>query len=130
MAIDPSNTNHVYCSLPVEGKQGKVYEIIKFVLNEDGEIASTEAVTKDSQYNNVRPYIIPDSKNTPLRLTWMYGNYYDWIVSSRYPQGYCTGIACDFKGFPGCEEKEKCCNGEEFQVQPEDGFCTGTNGHS
>ena len=58
MAIDPSNTNHVYCSLPVEGKQGKVYEIIKFVLNEDGEIASTEAVTKDSQYNNVRPYLV------------------------------------------------------------------------
>ena len=88
------------CSLPVEGKQGKVYEIIKFVLNEDGEIASTEAVTKDSQYNNVRPYIIPGSEDSPLRLTWMFGNYYDWIVSSRYPQGYCTGIACDFKGFP------------------------------
>ena len=114
MAIDPSNTNHVYCSLPVEGKQGKVYEIIKFVLNEDGEIASTEAVTKDSQYNNVRPYIIPGSEDSPLRLTWMFGNYYDWIVSSRYPQGYCTGIACDFKGFPDAKKKKNLVTEKKF----------------
>ena len=36
----------------------------------------------------------------------MYGNYYDWIVSSQYPQGYCTGIACDFKGFAAIKESE------------------------
>ena len=122
MAIDPSNTNHVYCSLPVEGKQGKVYEIIKFVLNEDGEIASTEAVTKDSQYNNVRPYIIPGSEDSPLRLTWMFGNYYDWIVSSRYPQGYCTGIACDFKGFPDAKKKKNLVTEKNFKFNPKKAF--------
>ena len=122
MAIDPSNTNHVYCSLPVDGKQGKVYEIIKFVLNEDGEIASTEAVTKDSQYNNVRPYIIPGSEDSPLRLTWMFGNYYDWIVSSRYPQGYCTGIACDFKGFPDAKKKKNLVTEKNFKFNPKKAF--------
>lgn len=100
MAIDPSNVNEVYCSLPVEGKYGKVYEIVRFIMSEDGEVISKEAVTKDSQLNNVRPYMIPASEGTPLRLTWMYGNYYDWIVSLQHPQGYSTGIACDFKGFP------------------------------
>lgn len=91
MAIDPANTSLIYCSLPIEGKYGKVYEIVKYTLDEDGKIISTEAITRNSQLNNVRPYIIPSSENTPLRLAWMYGNYYDWIVSSQYPQGYCTG---------------------------------------
>ena len=122
MAIDPSNVNEVYCSLPVEGKYGKVYEIVRFIMSEDGEVISKEAVTKDSQLNNVRPYIIPDSKNTPLRLTWMYGNYYDWIVSSRYPQGYCTGIACDFKGFPGAKKKKTVVTEKDFKFNPKKAF--------
>ena len=122
MTIDPANTNHVYCSLPVEGKQGKVYEIVKFILNEVGEVVSTEAVTQDSQQNNVRPYIVPNSKNTPLRLTWMYGNYYDWIVSSRYPQGYCTGIACDFKGFPGAKKEKTVVTEKDFKFNPKKAF--------
>ena len=117
-----SDKNHVYCSLPVEGKQGKVYEIVKFILNEVGEVVSTEAVTQDSQQNNVRPYIVPNSKNTPLRLTWMYGNYYDWIVSSRYPQGYCTGIACDFKGFPGAKKEKTVVTEKDFKFNPKKAF--------
>lgn len=100
MAIDPEKTNDVYCSLPVEGKYGRVYEIFRFTLDETGKVVSKIAVTQDSPLNNVRPYVISASINTPLRLTWMYGNYYDWIVSSQNPQGYSTGISCDFKGFP------------------------------
>ena len=122
MAIDPSNVNEVYCSLPVEGKYGKVYEIVRFIMSEDGEVISKEAVTKDSQLNNVRPYIVPNSKNTPLRLTWMYGNYYDWIVSSRYPQGYCTGIACDFKGFPGAKKEKTVVTEKDFKFNPKKAF--------
>ena len=80
----------------------------------------TEAVTKDSQYNNVRPYIIPGSEDSPLRLTWMFGNYYDWIVSSRYPQGYCTGIVFDFKGFPDAKKKKNLVTEKNFKVQPEE----------
>ena len=123
MAIDPSNVNEVYCSLPVEGKYGKVYEIVRFIMSEDGEVISKEAVTKDSQLNNVRPYMIPASEGTPLRLTWMYGNYYDWIVSLQHPQGYSTGIACDFKGFPDRKKKKKiAASGKEIRFDPEKPF--------
>lgn len=120
MAIDPANTSLIYCSLPIEGKYGKVYEIVKYTLDEDGKIISTEAITRNSQLNNVRPYIIPSSENTPLRLAWMYGNYYDWIVSSQYPQGYCTGIACDFKGFAAIKKKAKV--GKNFSFNPRKDF--------
>lgn len=123
MAIDPSNVNEVYCSLPVEGKYGKVYEIVRFIMSEDGEVISKEAVTKDSQLNNVRPYMIPASEGTPLRLTWMYGNYYDWIVSLQHPQGYSTGIACDFKGFPDRKKKKMiAASGKEIRFDPEKPF--------
>lgn len=121
MAIDPANTSLIYCSLPIEGKYGKVYEIVKYTLDEDGKIISTEAITRNSQLNNVRPYIIPSSENTPLRLAWMYGNYYDWIVSSQYPQGYCTGIACDFKGFTAAIKK-KARVGKNFSFNPRKDF--------
>lgn len=120
MAIDPANTSLIYCSLPIEGKYGKVYEIMKYTLDEDGKIISTEAITRNSQLNNVRPYIISGSENTPLRLAWMYGNYYDWIVSSQYPQGYCTGIACDFKGFAAIKKKAKV--GKNFSFNPRKDF--------
>ena len=123
MAIDPSNVNEVYCSLPVEGKYGKVYEIVRFIMSEDGEVISKEAVTKDSQLNNVRPYMIPASEGTPLRLTWMYGNYYDWIVSLQHPQGYSTGIACDFKGFPDRKKKKMiAASGKEIRFDTEKPF--------
>ena len=123
MAIDPSNVNEVYCSLPVEGKYGKVYEIVRFIMSEDGEVISKEAVTKDSQLNNVRPYMIPASEGTPLRLTWMYGNYYDWIVSLQHPQGYSTGIACDFKGFPDRKKKKMiAASVKEIRFDPEKPF--------
>lgn len=121
MAIDPANTSLIYCSLPIEGKYGKVYEIVKYTLDEDGKIISTEAITRNSQLNNVRPYIISGSENTPLRLAWMYGIYYDWIVSSQYPQGYCTGIACDFKGFTAAIKK-KAKAGKNFSFNPRKDF--------
>lgn len=99
MAIDPANPNIIYASLPVEGAHGKVYEIFKFTMSEDGDIIKKEAVTKDSYENNVRPYILPGSQDSPLRLAWMHGKYYDWIVSKQRPLGYNTSIYCDFKGF-------------------------------
>lgn len=100
MAIDPENPNIIYGSFPVQGKHGKIYEIFKFTMNEDGNIVKKEAVTKDSYENNVRPYILPNSEGSPLRLAWMHGKYYDWIVSKQRPLGYNTSIYSDFKGFP------------------------------
>jgi hypothetical protein len=96
MAIDDNNSNIVYCSVPVSGTSGSVYEIIKYTIGTDGSITSTEQVTTNSVLNNVRPFIIKNSGNSPFRLVWMHGNYYDWIVSSSQPQGYPTGINTTF----------------------------------
>ena len=98
MTIDPDKVNEVYCSVPVDGTHGSVYELIKYTLDDAGDILATEAITADSRKNNVRPYVIGGSTGTPLRLTWMQGDYYDWIVSKTRP-GYPTAIYTDFKGF-------------------------------
>lgn len=95
MSIDPSNPQTVIASVPVEGTQGKRYEIVKFTVQENGEV-SREQLTHNSALNNSRPYVIPGSDRSPLRMGWMYGNYYDWIVSAQRKQGYPTAIYCDY----------------------------------
>ena len=99
MAIDDANPDIVYCSTPVWGRSGKVYEIIKYAVNTNDGSVVAEAITRNSRKNNVRPYIITNSENSPLRLLWMHGEYYDWIVSSRFPKGYPTAIRTNFR-FP------------------------------
>ncbi len=101
MAIDDKAPNEVYCSVPVNGSSGSVYELNKYSLDEDGVVLSTEQITTNSELNNVRPYIITNSDDSPMKLVWMHGNYYDWIVSSSRPQGYATGINSDYAVFTG-----------------------------
>ncbi len=97
-AIDPANPNVIYLSIPTVGDSGKsVYEIWKYTLNENGVIESKEQITKNSEKNNVRPYVLPGADNSPLRLTWMHGDYYYWIVKKDFPLGYPTGIRCDYE---------------------------------
>jgi hypothetical protein len=96
MAIDDNNPSIVYCSVPVSGTSGSVYEIMKYTIGTDGSITSTEQITTNSALNNVRPFIIKNSGNSLFRLVWMHGNYYDWIVSSSQPQGYPTEINTTF----------------------------------
>lgn len=96
-AIDPANPNIIYLSIPTVGDSGKsVYEIWKYTLNDSGVIISKEQITKNSEMNNVRPYVLPGSENSPLRLTWMNGDYYYWIVKKEFPLGYPTGIHADY----------------------------------
>jgi len=97
MAIDDSNPNIIYCSVPVVGTSGTVYEIMKYTIATDGTIASTQQITTNSTLNNVRPFIVANSGNSPLRLTWMNGLYYYWMVTPTYPKGYPTSIRSDFK---------------------------------
>ena len=99
MSIDPANTNIVYCSVPVAGQYGKVYEIVRFQLDANGEIVAMKAITNNSKKNNSRPYAIPGASKSQLKLGWMNGDYYDWIVSSVRPEGYPTKIMTDFAGF-------------------------------
>lgn len=99
MAIDDSNPSVLYCSQPVAGHFGTRYEIIKYTMDAEGKVASSEPVTRNSRLNNSRPYFIQHSGNSPLKLSWMHGDYYDWIVSSSRPQGYPTAIHVDYQ-FP------------------------------
>lgn len=98
-AVDPENINDLYLSIPTTNGQYNrdgIYEIWKFVVDDDGKVASSEQLTKNSQKNNVRPYILPNSSTSPLRLTWMNGDYFYWMVNKNYPKGYPTGIMCDY----------------------------------
>ena len=98
MTIDPDTANHAYLSLPTKnGEVNKdgVYELWKYVLDDEGNVTSRTQLTFDSKKNNVRPYILPGSAGTPLRLAWMNGNYHFWSSTSKYPQAYPTAIWTD-----------------------------------
>ncbi|MCR5820012.1 MAG: BNR-4 repeat-containing protein [Bacteroidaceae bacterium] len=99
MAVDPENINDLYLSIPTKNgaydKDG-VYEIWKYTIDDSGNVAGSEQITRDSEKNNVRPFIIPGSKNSPMRLAWMNGDYYYWMVQKNYPKGYPTDIRCDY----------------------------------
>lgn len=124
MAIEPENPYNVYCSLPVDGKFGKKYEIMKYELDPQSlAVESVTPVTRDSRLNNVRPYIVNDSEESPLRLCWMNGDYHDWIVSKEHPEGYNTAIHCDFEGFkPKYSLDGDFTYAEEITLDPEN-YC-------
>lgn len=99
MSIDPEHINDLYLSIPTsagEYNKNGVYEIWKYTIDDAGEVAGKEQITKNSTKNNFRPYIIPGSKNSPMRLGWMNGDYYYWMVNKNYPNGYPTDIRCDY----------------------------------
>lgn len=91
MAIDKADPSVVYGSVPVEGKYGEVYELKKFTVTPEGTLAFTEQLTYNSPKNNIRPFVISNKGEIP-QMVWMYGDYYDWIVSSVRPDGYPTAI--------------------------------------
>lgn len=99
MAIDPAHPETLYLSRPTLGASGKsVHELWKYELDEDGEVVRKEQVTRDSEKNNVRPYVLPASDGSGLRLAWMNGDYHYWMVNRSYPEGYPTAIHTDWEG--------------------------------
>ena len=99
MAVDPDNINDLYLSIPTkDGKYNKdgVYEIWKYTVDDEGKVAGSEQITRNSTKNNVRPFVIPGSKNSKGRLAWMNGDYYYWMVQKAYPKGYPTDIRIDY----------------------------------
>ncbi len=97
MTIDKANPHVFYCSVPVKGVYGKVFEIVKYTMNEDySAIESTEYITENSKENNVRPYIANGSEEGDLRLTWMNGYYQYWMVNKSYPDGFPTKMMTNF----------------------------------
>ena len=99
MSIDPDNVNDLYLSIPTRNgaynKDG-VYEIWRYTISDEGSVAGSEQITRNSEKNNARPFVIPGSKNSPMRLAWMNGDYYYWMVQKSYPKGFPTGIRCDY----------------------------------
>ncbi len=98
MSLDPDNVNDVYLSIPTENTitGSKVYEIWKYTVDEDGSVSTKKQITYNSTKNNVRPFILPGSADSDLRLCWMNGDYYYWLVRTGYPLGYPTAIHADF----------------------------------
>lgn len=99
MALDPDNVGDLYLSIPTRNgmydKDG-VYEIWKYTVDDNGTVTGAEQLTKGSEKNNVRPFVLPGSAHSPLRLAWMNGDYYYWMVNRNYPKGYPTAIHCDY----------------------------------
>ena len=68
MALDPANPTAVYASRPVRG----IFEIERWTTRDGGKTWQSEAVTKDSKADNVRPVVV---RNTPAGTTsvmWMH----------------------------------------------------------
>ena len=125
MSIDPDNINDMYLSIPTkDGAYNKdgVYEIWKYTIDDDGKVAGSEQITSNSPKNNARPFVIPGSKNSPMRLAWMNGDYYYWIVKQGYPKGYPTGIRCNYAW-----QEELTAEKEEAVTPRVDCYCLGVD---
>ncbi len=96
MTLDQQSPSELYVSKPVEGDNGSIYEIWHYTVSDDGTVTASEAITENSQKNNVRPFIVSGSQGSPLRLAWMNGDYYYWLVDKSYPLGYPTSIFSNY----------------------------------
>ncbi len=99
MALDEANINDIYLSIPTlsETTGTKVYEIWKYTVSDNGTVTAKEQITRNSLKNNVRPFVLPGSGDSKIRLSWMNGDYYYWLVRTGYPQGYPTAIHVDYE---------------------------------
>lgn len=95
-AIDPDDTDVMYLSVPTPGAGGDVYEIWRYVCDADGQVVSRRQITENSEKNNVRPFVIPGSEGSPMRLAWMNGDYYYWMTKKGFEKGYPTSIKSDY----------------------------------
>ena len=99
MSLDPDHINDLYLSIPTkDGAYNKdgIYEIWKYTVDDNGMVTASEQMTENSPKNNARPFVIPGSKNSPMRVAWMQGDYYYWMVNKNYPKGYPTAMHCDY----------------------------------
>ena len=93
MALDPESPGTVYLSVPVKNAKGEsIYEIWRYLVAANGQVVMKDQITRGSAKNNVRPFVLPDSKDAPMRLMWMHGDYAYWIVKKGYPTGFPTAI--------------------------------------
>ncbi len=97
MALDPECPGTVYLSVPVKNAKGEsIYEIWKYLVADNGQVVLKDQITRGSAKNNVRPFVLPGSKDVPMRLMWMHGDYAYWIVKKGFPTGFPTAIHADY----------------------------------
>lgn len=93
MAIDPECPGTIYLSVPTKNAEGEnIYEIWQYLVADNGQVVMKEQITRGSAKNNVRPFVLPGSKDVPMRLLWMHGDYAYWIVKRGFPTGFPTAI--------------------------------------
>lgn len=99
--LDHSNPNVVYTSRPI----GDIFEIERWTLGENGEFAC-EAVTKQSDRDNVRPFVVRGDSGVKGQL-----NHVMWMYNYKYPgfRDYKTALRISepTKGFSAEFEKAK-----------------------
>lgn len=117
MSLDPQNPGDIYLSKPTQGEHGNVFELWKYSVDANGKVVNQEQLTRDSEKNNVRPFFLPGSAESPLRLAWMYGDYYYWMVNKNYPKGYPTAIRWDYLYKAPAAREEETVNARNFHIQ-------------
>lgn len=97
MALDPECPGTVYLSVPTKNAKGEsTYEIWRYLVASNGQVVMKDQITRGSAKNNVRPFVLPGSKDVPIRLMWMHGDYAYWIVKKGFPTGFPTAIHADY----------------------------------
>ena len=97
MALDPECPGTVYLSVPTKNAKGEsIYEIWRYLVASNGQVVMKDQITRGSAKNNVRPFVLPGSKDVPMRLMWMHGDYAYWIVKKGFPTGFPTAIHADY----------------------------------
>ena len=97
MVLDPECPGTVYLSVPTKNAKGEsIYEIWRYLVASNGQVVMKDQVTYGSAKNNVRPFVLPGSKDVPMRLMWMHGDYAYWIVKKGFPTGFPTAIHADY----------------------------------
>jgi hypothetical protein len=71
IAIDHENPNTVYLSRQIDG----IFEIEQWTTHDSGENWTSHAITKNSEYGNVRPVVPRGREASDGTVLWMNGNY-------------------------------------------------------
>ena len=83
-AIDPRKTDTDYASRPING----VFEIERWTTSDGGLTWSSTPVTRNSNANNVRPFVVPGNREEASIVMWMrntggYVHYTDYRSELR-----------------------------------------------
>lgn len=79
MALDPADPSTVYLSRPING----VFEIERWTTPDHGVTWRSEAVTRNSTADNIRPYVVPGTPAGTTAVLWMH-NSGGYIHFTRY----------------------------------------------